>query len=316
MIEKFTVEQSAQREWAWLLALYLFLGSLGGGLFLLGWWLGLPPSFALAAIGLVVLGALVLLVKLGSPQRAWRAISRPTTSWISRGVWFVAGFVLLGGLSVGPATSALAWLPWNDATTLGRALAWSAALLALLTMVYPGFVVSSARAIPFWSTPLLPLLFFGYAWLAAAGAVLIGSASVPGGTAALVPWTAALIVVNAALCAVYLLVMRGTGGSAAQSVQRLSRGSLGAVFWIGVVLVGWLLPLAALLLATGAAVPAGVGIEIGAVLLRWCVLRAGVYHASPALAPPGVDFGTLTRTSTDFAREYAGMVGARGSGRR
>jgi sulfite dehydrogenase (quinone) subunit SoeC len=316
MIEKFTAEQSAQREWAWLLALYLFLGSQGGCLFLLVRLFGLPPSFAVASIGLVVLGVVVLLLKLGSPQRAWRAISRPTTSWISRGVWFVAGFFVFGCLSVAPSIAALSWLPWNDRTILGIGLAWVAALFALLTMLYPGFVVSTARAIPFWNTPLLPLLFFGYAGLAATGAVLIGSASVPGGIARVVPWTEALIVANAALSAIYLFVMKRAGGSAQESVNRLNQGSLGAIFWIGVVLVGWILPLATLLWLTTAAALAGACIQIGALLFRYCVLRAGVYYVPATLTPATVDFSTLTRTSADFAHEYAGMTGNRAPGPR
>jgi formate-dependent nitrite reductase membrane component NrfD len=316
MIERFTAEQSAQREWAWLLALYLFLGSLGGCLFLLVRLFGLPPSFAVASIGLVVLGGIVVLIKLGSPQRAWRAMSRPTTSWISRGVLCVAGFIVFGCLSVAPSIAALAWLPWNDGTALGIAFAWVAALFALLTTIYPGFVVSSARAISFWNTPLLPLLFFGYAGLAATGAVLIGSSSVPGGVARVVPWTEALIVVNAALSAIYLLVMKRTGGSARESVHRLNQGSLGAVYWIGVVLVGLILPLAALLWLTTAAVLAGACIQIGALLFRYCVLRAGVYYAPATLTPVGMDFSTLTRTSADFAHEYAGMAGNSAPGRR
>ena len=121
MVEKFTMELRGQREWAWLLALYLFLGSLGGCLFLFYWLFELPSVYALVAIALVLLGAVTLLFKLGSPQRAWRACFRPGTSWISRGVLFVCFFVLFGTLAIAPAS----WLPWSAAGTGGARWAGS-----------------------------------------------------------------------------------------------------------------------------------------------------------------------------------------------
>ncbi len=316
MIEKFTTAQSSQREWAWLLALYLFLGSLGGCLFLLFRILDLPLAFAIVSIGLVLLGVVTLLLKLGTPQRAWRAISRPATSWISRGVLFVTCFFIFACLSIAPSIAALSWLPWNEATALGRVLGWGAALFALLTMIYPGFVVSNSRAIPFWQSPLLPLLFFTYAMLAATGVVLIGAAAAPASLARVTQWAEGLIVVNAVLSAVYLFAMSRAVRSASESARRLNRGSLGALYWIGVVGVGLVAPLA-ILLWMGSATPlAGICIQVGALLFRYCVLAAGVYYVPAALAPAKVDFSTLTRTSADFAREYASMTANRAGGSR
>jgi len=316
MIEKFTTGQNSQGEWAWLLALYLYLGSLGGCLFLLFRIFRLPLWFAVVSIGLVLLGAVTLLLKLGSPQRAWRAMSRPTTSWISRGVLFVAGFIIFGCLSIAPSIAALSWLPWNDGTALGNVLGWVAGFFALLTTLYPGFVVSNSRAIPFWNSPLLPLLFFTYAALAAAGAVLLGAPTAPSSLAQVAPLAEGLIVVNAALSAVYLLAMSRAGGSASESVHRLNRAPLGAAYWIGVILVGLIVPLAMLAWLKSAAALAGACIQIGALLFRYCVLKAGVYYVPAALTPAKVDFSTLTRTSADFAREYAGMTANRATGRR
>jgi hypothetical protein len=110
--------------------------------------------------------------------------------------------------------------------------------------------------------------------------------------------------------------MKRAPGSARESVHRLNQGSLGAVYWIGVVLVGLILPLAALLWLPSAAVLAGACIQIGALLFRYCVLRAGVYYVPATLAPASVDFSTLTRTSADFAHEYAGMIGNSATGPR
>jgi formate-dependent nitrite reductase membrane component NrfD len=310
MVERFTIELHGQREWAWLLALYLFFGSLGGWLFLLYRFFGLAPAFALGALGLVLLGVVTLLLKLGSPQRAWRAMFRPGTSWISRGVLFVAGFLLFGALSVAPALAPwigpLSLLPWTQASGLGAALGWIAALLALATTIYPGFVVSSARAIPFWNTPLLPLVFFTYAGMAASGIVLAAAPAGPDGPRPIALVAAGAIVVNLVLLAVYLVAMTRLGGAAQESVRRLNRAPLAAVFWIGVVAVGLILPLALLWWPAGRAL-AGAGLLLGGLMLRYCILKAGVYVPAP-LAPREVDFSKLNRTSAAFEREYAAMA--------
>ena len=304
MVEKFTVEAHGQREWAWLLALYLFFGSLGGWVYLLYRLLALPLGFALVSLALVLGGVVTLLFKLGSPGRAWRAIFRPGTSWISRGVLFVTGFLVCGGLLVAPSLApwvpALALLPWREGSAGGEVLGWLAGLFALLTTIYPGLVVSNSRAIPFWNTPLLPVLFFTYAAMGAAGIGLLGGA----GGASMRGLAAGLIVLNAVLLAAYVAAMRRAGGSAQESVRRLNQAPLAAVFWLGVVAVGLAVPLALIGLTATLAPVAGAGLLIGGLLLRYCVLKAGVY-APPPLVSAKVDFSTLNRTSADLQREYS-----------
>ena len=304
MVEKFTVEAHGQREWAWLLALYLFFGSLGGWVYLLYRLLALPLGFALVSLALVLGGVVTLLFKLGSPGRAWRAIFRPGTSWISRGVLFVTGFLVCGGLLVTPSLApwvpALTLLPWREGSAGGEVLGWLAGLFALLTTIYPGLVVSNSRAIPFWNTPLLPVLFFTYAAMGAAGIGLLGGA----GGASMRGLAAGLIVLNAVLLAAYVAAMRRAGGSAQESVRRLGWAPLAAVFWLGVVAVGLAVPLALIGLTATLAPVAGAGLLIGGFLLRYCVLKAGVY-VPPPLVSAKVDFSTLNRTSADLQREYS-----------
>lgn len=297
MIETFTLEQRSQHEWAWLLAFYLFLGSLGGALFLLFWFFQLPLAFAAAALGLVLLGAIILLIKLGSPWRAWRACFRPSTSWISRGVLFVCGFFLFTGLFLAPAL--LSRPAWNSGLT--AVFGWLAAAFALLTALYPGFVLSTSRAISFWRTPLLPLLLFGQALLAATGVVLL---ALPASGQPIETLASALIAANIVLLAIYLFVMAQAGGSARESVRRLNQAPLNVLFWLGVVVLGLLAPLLAIVWGEAKAW-AGAGLLLGGFLFRYCVLKAGVYDLPAALIPANVDFSRLNRSSADLAREYA-----------
>ena len=173
---RFTTEFRAQQEWAWLLAIWLFLGGSGSGLFLLSQIFPLPPTFATLALALVLFGGVILLLELGSPLRAWRAFFRIGTSWLSRGVGFVVLFVGCAFLWLAPNFAPFAWLAPLSSGIVGKALPWIAALSAVMIMLYPAFFFrSTSRAIPFWSGPLLPVLFLSYAVLGAAGLVLLTS---------------------------------------------------------------------------------------------------------------------------------------------
>ena len=86
MSNAFNMELRAQQEWSWLLAIWLFLGGTGSGLFLVFLAFGLPPFYGAVALALIVVGGVVLLLELGNPLRAWRGIFRAGTSWLSRGV--------------------------------------------------------------------------------------------------------------------------------------------------------------------------------------------------------------------------------------
>jgi formate-dependent nitrite reductase membrane component NrfD len=305
MAQGFNAELKCQREWGWLLSIWLFLSGSGCGLFLLFKILDLPIFFALLALGSIVLGGAVLLLELGSPLRAWRGVSRVRTSWLSRGVIFVCFFILTGFLSVAPAL--VPGLPWDSAGLTGRALGWIAALSALMIVLYPGFFLAKNRSIPFWNTAWLPLVLVGYAALGASAMILVGSAFLGNGLRPFDSLAAGLIVLNCMLVGVYLLAMNRAGGPAKESVRLLNAPPLSWTFRFGVILVGMLLPLLLVLWVPSAAFLAGVCMLAGSLLFRYCVLKVGVY-VPPALVQEGMNFSRLNRSGTDLEREYAGMA--------
>lgn len=283
MAQEFNMELRSQEDWSWLVAIDLFLSGLGGGLFLIFQLFDLPPSTALLSLALVIAGGLVLLAELGHPLRAWRAISRPLTSWISRGVIFVLLFIITGSLFIAPAFDLFSWLPWSPQSLSGRILGVIAALCAILVTLYPGFVLSASPSIPFWNSPILPVLFFSYSLLGASGIVLLLSPLGPSGLGAQRVGSSAtlLIAANLALIAIYLLTLRRSVAAAKESLRRLTQGSLGWMFNGGVIFVGIILPLIVIAWAPSAEVLAGAFILFGALLFRYCVLKAGVYVPFP-----------------------------------
>ncbi len=306
MAYAFNMQLRTQQEWSWLLAIDLFLGGLGGGLFLLFEFSKLPVIFGLLSLGLVVLGGIVLLSELGKPSRAWRAICRPQSSWISRGVLAISVFMITGLLYLAPALPAFSRLPWAGDNHASRILACIAGIGALFITLYPGFVLSVPRAIPFWNSRFLPVLFFTQSAMGASGLVLSISqfSSVEAVLPQIVDVAIALLVINILAISIYLFSMNRGGVAAQQSVRTLNAGSLGWTFRIGVMGVGMILPLLMLVLFPASVVLAGAFIVIGALLFRYSVLKAGVY-VPPALA--GMDMSRLCRADSELAREYAVM---------
>ena len=305
MASGFNTGFKSQREFGWLLAIWLFLSGSACGLFLLTKLFALPQFYSLLAFATILVGGCVLLFEQGSPARAWRAISRPGSSWLSRGVLFVTLFILASFLSLAPTFFAL---PWDGAIP-----GWIAALCALMIVLYPGFFLAKNRSIPFWNSAWLPATFVAYAALSACAMVLVGAAFLPKlpGLGLFRILAASLIAVNAVMVGGYLLSMQRAGGAAQEAVRLLNSPPLSGIFRLGVVLVGLILPLALLLLLESAAALAGAGLCLlaGSFLFRYCVLTAGVY-VQPGLVQAGVDFSRLNRSDSNLQREYANMAQA------
>jgi polysulfide reductase chain C len=149
-------------------------------------------------------------------------------------------------------------------------------------LLYEGFVYAASIAIPFWRTPLMPMLYVAYgvrggAALLLVAAALAGAAFDVEALEAIKLWVVAS---TALLVALLLLAARSRGGAAEAAMRRLVAGSISPAFYGGTLLLGIAVPLALgaarALGATGLAILAAIGVA-GGRLLRGCVVKAGVY---------------------------------------
>ena len=285
-----------QREWGWLIVLYVFFAGLGGGAFLFSFILIFLDKFtAVARIGallgplLVSIGSGLLLFDLGSATRAYRLFTTPATllsSWMIRGAWILTAFIILGLAYALPAFSLFGWLPWNQASGFGLGLGTAAALLAIVVAVYPGLLLGVIKSIPLWNTSALPPLFFlsgldtGLATLVFM-AVAFPAAIEADGLHLLGTIDASLIVVLLVALGAYLEIVRQTGVTAAASIRLLAT----PLFVGGVVICGLLLPLTIFIwgayLSDASSIRLLDGIASllilgGGFLLRLSVIRSGV----------------------------------------
>lgn len=135
----------------------------------------------LLSIGPVMFAALLLSVlHLGSPTRAWRAVTNLQRSWLSREIFLALAFTAAGGLSTALRMAS------GAGVVLRSAAAVVAAALGL-ALVYAMVRVYRLRTVPAWDSPFTAISFFATALLLGTlgvGTGLVLDARVPAGLAA------------------------------------------------------------------------------------------------------------------------------------
>ncbi len=166
--------QYPHHYWEYPIAIYLFLGGLGGGILFINWLLAtfvyaganlvpimMGPNFI--ALIAIVIGLFFLVFELGQPPVFYRAYVAATSiiKW---------GAVLLTIASVGDLLWLLAnWSPevpilgflsvFNFLEPIAGVCMGAAGLAGFGIMVYTGIMLSTLKAHSFWATPALPILF-------------------------------------------------------------------------------------------------------------------------------------------------------------
>jgi formate-dependent nitrite reductase membrane component NrfD len=299
-----------QREWGWLIAIYLFLGGIGGGAYTiaaLNWFVG-DSSGSSTRVGLwigfpaLLIGSLFLIADLGSPTRAFLAAMKPGTSWIARGTLIISGFMLLSlaHLVLFEFTAAA---QTAGGRTLLNLIAVLGAAFAIMTMAYTGILLGASKGIPFWRTGAVPAVFVVSALVTGHFTILLGMLLVGAvGAEALQTMAveAAVLVVLELLVILFFLQASFKLPDPRDSVQRILRNRM---FVVGYFVLGLGVPLLLMLLlvrsgaasAGNAAALAGFGAVLGLVgglILRQAVLVCG---ALPTLNIGGFEFRRIAR---------------------
>ncbi|MHA1108222.1 MAG: NrfD/PsrC family molybdoenzyme membrane anchor subunit [Alphaproteobacteria bacterium] len=288
LIDDMRAEYRPQREWAERRGLFLvgghFLVGVAAGAWLFGLLFGMPDTLV-ASYCLAILGGLSHLAFLGRPSRVLNMVMRARTSWISRGFFGLSLFLGGGLLYLLPIL--LPNPPWDAASPIaefGSALAFAGMLVLIC---YMGFVYTASKAIPFWNSPLHPLLYVGYACRGGVALALLTMAvrgqEIQPGAGLIQFWLA----ITAAVIVLWLLEVRSaaTGGESAarRSVHDLLAGRVAIYFYAGTLGVGLLVP-ALMIGGFGAAlsVPAlaviGIASVTGDFFMKFTTIKAGVYR--------------------------------------
>jgi formate-dependent nitrite reductase membrane component NrfD len=279
----FMVKYQQQKDWidgrGNFIAFAFFLGGIAGGLFLAAAYfdnlLGIFIAFLLTGL----MGASYML-HLTHPIRFWRMMSKPGTSWISRGFTFI----MLFGLFTAITMILMQWAP--DATAAITTFKVLAGIFAFAQSIYTGFAVSYVSAIKIWNSAIVPILFVTCGisgGLAILLAVMMGQDSA--NIATLENIIRVVLIAFAIIVAVYLWNATYSSTAAKDAVIRLIGGTLAPLFWIGVFLFGILIPVTISVVtywvhdaSSALLITAVVSEIIGGLALRFAVLKAGVYE--------------------------------------
>lgn len=245
-----------ESAWGWLIVVYLFLAGSGSGAFLAAvycdllapdWSKSLAKAGSLVAGPLVAIGTVCLVLDLEAGLwEPWRQVylTKNLSSMIAWGVIILSGFIPVALLYA----AAL-----NEITFIGkiakkyiRILEYLGSLLAIATATYTGVLIAVVNGVPFWNTPMMPILFLASAISTGLAAAMI--------VAAIIDITTIKTLSNFALGHVIFLAFEGLvlmllvfmsltrSTEAAISANMLISGVLSPYFWVLVVILGILIP--------------------------------------------------------------------------
>jgi formate-dependent nitrite reductase membrane component NrfD len=306
----------SEHYWGWLVAIYLFLGGMGAGAFIVAAVIELtgerykheycPTALVGAGVSgpLIAIGTVLLIFDLGAGLREpWRILNMFTnwSSVMTWGIWILSFFIpiafiygILEVMQVHPGI--LAWfrkwlrflpetLPYRG---IKRIVCSIGILLALGTALYTGVLLSVVEAVPLWATPILPVLFLVSALSTGMGLSLDLSATL------MVPETphrfkrlplihSVLLVLEIALLALLFYTALGQGGEAAESVNLILTGAGSLIFWVVVAGLGLVFPLLLNLyaLVRGShgyvvGILAGAAIVLAGLFVRYLIVAAAI----------------------------------------
>lgn len=276
-------------EWGLLIVIYLFCGGLSAGAIMLSAAAHLSGrtardaaiarAGALAAPLPVIFGTGLLVFDLGRPFFFWKlfvAAQPLSPMWI--GSWLLAGFSALS-LAYAYLHLPARWQRWAvpDRAVWMRRLAIAVLPFGLAVAVYTAVLLGVLVARPLWNTPLLSLLFVCSALSSGAALLMVLLPHRDHGWLARVD--VVLIGLEIVLIAALLLYGSVSSEAVIEATRTLAGGEQAAAFWIGVVLIGLLVPLGLGLMGAGAHGTALVTVAASCVLLGGFLLRYVIVYA-------------------------------------
>jgi formate-dependent nitrite reductase membrane component NrfD len=282
----FMVKYTPQREWieghGIMVAFAMFFGGLSGGLYLASLVFDNLTGMVIAWV-LAALAGLVDMAHLSKRMRFWRMALKPGSSWISRG--FILIFLFLGAAGI---QILITWLA-PDANSWELFFKVVGGILAFGVAIYSGFAIGFVGAIKLWNSGLVPILYV-VSGLAGGLAVLM-LVSLNKDTASLVSIGNSMLgalVVDTIFVAVYFWSATYSSVTARDSAVMVMKGKIAPAFWIGVIVIGLIIPIVLVApfslsqsASTVAFSIAAVCSIIGGIMLRYVILKGGMY--SPLL---------------------------------
>jgi len=298
--------------WGWEIPVYLFLGGWTAGIMVLcGWalWKGQRDerphaTFSLASSGLFMLAFLAISLGMGAlfldlehKLYVWRLyLTFEPASPMSWGAWILMLVypVLVMGMLLDPPRSLMnrfpriepAWTSLTDNLTVRRLTGLVAICTGVALGIYTGILLSALGARPLWSSAILGPLFL-FSGLSAAAAFAHWASPDQPEREYLAKIDNQFLASELAMVLLLLIGLATSTEAHMQAARLFLGGPYTAVFWVGVVGLGIVLPLVIQSLAVTHRVPhtplAPVLVLLGGLALRFVIVSAGQVSHWPRL---------------------------------
>ena len=235
--------------WGWEVSAYVFTKAIAAGAFLipfiailLGYEVSDTAKLWSAGISLasLTLTGLFLVMDLDRPDRFLNVLLRPQwNSWLVKGGYTITVFGLL--VTIWGANT------WFNLSIPETPLLYITAVFGVLLAVYTAFLFAQAKGRDFWQSPTLPLHMLVHSIMA--GVAIFMLTSLIFGNENWMSMLKITLIVSLAVNLFSLvteLTITHPSTSAHTVVEMITKGRYKNLFWIGVVLIGNLIPLALL----------------------------------------------------------------------
>lgn len=254
-----------------------------------------------AGLAILILGVLCLLFDLGRIDRALSLFLSPTLSYISIGSFALVALIALAAVQV---VVRFLYMPFIS-TGFVRAVEMLAVAAALAVMFYTGLLLQSAGGVPFWDTPLVPLLFCLSSASCGMGIYALSAlfAGEPSALSRMIElWVTRIdmtvIILELIAAIAFIIFGLSSGNPAAKaSANLLVEWPYAAMWWLGLVGCGLVFPFVAEIVHAMRVVQtkehvrrtvlaiAAVGILVGGFCLRSGIVEAGMQRGLTLESP-------------------------------
>jgi formate-dependent nitrite reductase membrane component NrfD len=283
-----------EQPWEILIVIDLFLGGLGVGAFLAAVCASAYSKEykTISKIGaiiapLAVIGGLIsLLAELNQPFRFYTTYFRLNfSSVLSWGVWIQTIFIIIALLY------AILWITDSNESTR-KALGYIGSVLAFAIAVYHGMFLTTASTRDLWGSALVPIIFLVSAITTGLAAVLLiasflsKSNGTKEGIQRINKHLVGFIGLELFLVLLNAVVLLNASVGARDAMRMLVVGDFSFMFWIGIIIIGLLIPIVielfgiyliqdGVVATTFIPLIVSILVLVGGFLLRYLIVTAG-----------------------------------------
>lgn len=256
--------------WGWEVSGYVLTKAISAGAFLVPFlaltfgWSSVAPELQWWSLGLglvfLLATGILLVMDLDQPKRFAYVLLRPHWgSWLVKGGYSIT---LYGGLLT--LLGAALFFDWSALLSMAS---WVTAASAVIVAIYTAFLFAQAKGRDFWQSPSLALHMLIHSLMAGAAAFAIVSLFTETNATWITYLTHLLYVTIGfnVLTMVLELTTTHPTEDAKRTVNMITKGRYARLFYVGVLLVGNLLPVGLLLIGAGS--PITLAVTGGLVLI-------------------------------------------------